>query len=230
MKYPITFFILGGLVSYLAVTLGGWWHLLHWFSFSCFALSAGYARLGPRVFGKRPDGHIPIWSKVIHLPYMIYSESVWQLVCLLSRENPTDIVSSDLILGRRLRLSECPEGVSNYVDLTAEVEDPAEIRGSTHYINLPILDASVPPPDALHSAIAQLKPGTTFVHCAQGHGRTGLFALALLAERHRIQSFDEGMTLIKSARPGVGLNKTQETFIKNYIAEQSSAADLQSWR
>ena len=225
MKYTIIFFMLGGLVSYLAVTLGGWWHLLHWFSFSCFALSAAYAGLGPRVFGKRPAGRIPIWSKIIHFPYMAYSEGIWQLTRLLSRENPTDMVSDDLILGRRLRVRELPEGVSNYVDLTAEVEDPAEIRQSTHYLNLPILDASVPSLDALHSIIAQLKPGTTFVHCAEGHGRTCLFALALLAERHRIRSFDEGMVLIKSARPGVGLNKTQKEFIRNYIAEQWVGAD-----
>ncbi len=69
MKYTITFFVLGGMVSYLAVTLGRWWHLLHWFSFSCFALSAGYAGLGPQVFGKRTDGHIPIRSKISRGPH-----------------------------------------------------------------------------------------------------------------------------------------------------------------
>jgi len=221
MKYSITFLILGGLVSYLAISLGGWWHLLHWFSLCCFAQSAGYTGLGPRVFGKRPDGRIPTWSKIIHLPYLVYSKCIWQINRLLSRENPTDIVSDDLILGRRLRADELPAHVANYVDLTSEFEDPVQIRKTTNYVNLPILDAGVPSRDALHSAIAQLKPGTTFVHCAQGHGRTGLFALALLAYRHRIRSFDEGMHLLKSARTGVGLNKTQEKFIRNYIAEQT---------
>jgi len=221
MKYSITFLILGGLVSYLAVSLGGWWHLLHWFSLSLFTQSAGYASLGSRVFGKRPDGRIPTWSKIIHLPYMVYSVCTWQLTRMLSRENPTVIVTDDLILGRRLQAGELPAHVANYVDLTSEFEDPVQIRKSTKYVNLPILDAGVPSQDALHSVIARLKPGTTFVHCAQGHGRTGLFALALLAYRHRIRSFDEGMALIKAARPGVGLNKTQETFIRNYIAEQA---------
>ena len=221
--YTITFLLLGGLVSYVAVTSGGWWHLLHWFSFSCLAQAAGYAGLGPRVFGKRPDGRIPIWSKTIHLPYMVYSECIWRIARLLSREHPTDMVWDDLILGRRLRASESPANVSNYVDLTSEVEDPAEIRRSAQYVNLPILDAGVPSRDALHSTIARLRPGTTFVHCAQGHGRTGLFAIGLLAERHRIQSFDEGMALIKSARPGIKLNKTQEAFVKKYIAEHMHA-------
>lgn len=220
MKYAITFLILGALISYLGFNLGQWWYLLYWFSFSCFALSAGYAGFGPRVFGKRPDGYIPFWSKIIHFPYMVSSECVWQLARLLSQEHTTDMVSNDLILGRRLNVKELPKDLSNYVDLTAEMEDPAEIRQSTHYISLPILDASVPSRDALCSAIAQLKSGTTFIHCAQGHGRTGLFALALLAKRRRIRSFDEGMALIRSARPGVRLNKAQEAFIRTYLAEQ----------
>lgn len=97
--------MLAVLVSYLAISLGGWCHVLHWFSLSCFLLAAGYAGLGPRVFGKRPNGRIPIWSRIVHLPFMLYSEVVWHLVRILSRENPIDEVSEDLVLGRRLRAS-----------------------------------------------------------------------------------------------------------------------------
>ena len=227
MKYTITFLLLGALVSFLAYIWGNWWHFLHWFSFSCFALSAGYAGLGPQVFGKQTDdGHIPVWSKVIHLPYMAFAECVWQLARLLSSENPTDTVTDDIILGRRLRVSELPEAVSNYVDLTAETEDPKAIRDSASYITFPILDASVPSSTALKSAVSQLPPGRTFIHCAQGHGRTGLFALALLLERRHIRSFKEGIELIKAARPGVRLNTTQEAFIRNYITEQTYTSGI----
>lgn len=177
------------------------------------------------MFGKRPDGRIPIWSKVVHCPYMALAESMWRLTRLFNRENPTDTITDDLILGRRLLVSESPGGVLNYVDLTAEMEDPKAIRDSTGYIAFPILDASVPSPVALRSAVSQLSPDRIFVHCARGHGRTCLFALALLLERRRIRSFDEGTALIKAARPGVVLNKTQEVFIRNYIAEQMRAAD-----
>ena len=225
MKYTIAFLIIGGLVSALACSLGEWWHLLHWFSLSCFALSAGYAGLGARVFGKRSDGRIPIWSKITHLPYMIFAECVWQLVRVCSRENPTDAVTDELILGRRLRTSELSEDVANYVDLTAETEDPKAIRDRMGYIAFPILDASVPSPTALRSAISRLSPGRTFVHCAQGHGRTGLFAIALLADRRHIQSYEEGLAILKAVRPGVGLNKTQEAFARNYIDKQSQATD-----
>ena len=221
MKYSLTFLMIGGLVSYLGITLGAWWHLLHWFSFSCIALSAGYARLGPRIFGKQPDGRIPVWSKIIHFPYMLYSEMVWQITRVLSRETATDKVLDDLIIGRRLRTREMPFGVTNWVDLTSEVEDPREIRESTNYINLPILDASIPTQEALRSTIDLLTHGVTYVHCAQGYGRTGLFALTLLADRGRIRSFDDGMALIKSARPGIKLNRIQEKFVRKFIAEQN---------
>jgi len=183
-------------------------------------MSAGYAGLGPRIFNKHPDGTIPLWVKIIHFPFLLYSAFVWQVTQMLSRENPYDRVQDDLIIGRRLRARELPHGIVNCVDLTAEFEDPKEIRESTNYVNLPILDAGVPETDTLDSVISRLSPGMTYVHCAQGHGRTGLFTLALLAKRGRIKSFQEGMARIKQARPGVGLNKTQDQFIRSYISEQ----------
>jgi protein-tyrosine phosphatase len=220
MRNSLTFFALGGLLSYLGFTLGGWWHFVHWFSFSCFALAAGYAGLGPRIFGKRSDGRFPVWSRIIHFPFMLYTETVWQLRRIFSRENPFDQILDNLIIGRRPRAGEIPAGISNCVDLTAEMEDPREIRESSNYVSMPILDTGVPPADTLRLALTRLAPGTTFVHCAQGHGRAGLFALALLAERGRIQCFDEGMSIVKSVRPGVVFSKAQERFIRDFIANQ----------
>jgi len=219
MKYVIAFAVLGILLSWTAISHGGWWYVLLWCAVSFFGLSVGYAGIGSRVFCKTPDGRIPVWAKITHSPFMLYSAAMWHLVRLLSREEAYNSVSDDLIVGRRLLAGELPAGIVNVVDLTAEVEDPYEIRKTTHYVSLPILDGSVPTRQALRSTIRKLSRGMTFVHCAQGHGRTGLFALAVLAERDRIQSFDEGMSLIKQARPGISLNTTQEKFIKKYIAE-----------
>ena len=124
-------------------------------------------------------------------------------------------------MGRRLRAFELPPGISNYVDLTAETEDPAAIRQSEAYLAFPILDAGVPDRHALKKTISDLKPGRTFVHCAQGHGRTGLFALALLSARGQIESFEEGIEKLKTVRPGLGLNTSQEAFMKDYMGEQN---------
>ncbi len=225
MKYTFIFIILGASVSYLGITLGHWWNVAHWFSFTCIALAFGYAGLGPIIFGKRRNGRIPVWSRIIHLPYMVYSEIVWNIARLLSRENAHDIVSDDLVLGRRLRSTELVEGLVNYVDLTAETEDPKRIRKLNGYICFPILDGSVPVVPDLVNLIASLPSGRTYVHCAQGHGRTGLFAIALLAKKGLVGSYEDGLAMIQQARPGIGLNRRQEAFVKKYIAEQRLVAD-----
>ena len=85
---------------------------------------------------------------------------------------------------------------------------------------------SVPLTEKLTSTISRIRTGTTYIHCAQGHGRTGLFALALLSTRGKVDSFEDGFSCIKNVRPGIGLNKTQETFIRKFIAEQRDADEF----
>ena len=80
MKYTILFLILGGLTCYQAWRGGGWWYLLGWFSLSCFVLATGYAGVGTRVLGKREDGKILAWGKIIHFPYILYSTILWHLI------------------------------------------------------------------------------------------------------------------------------------------------------
>jgi hypothetical protein len=225
MRYSLTFALLGALICYWAVSQGGWWYLLFWLAISFFTLSAGYIGFGSRIFFKKPDGTIPIWVKTMHFPFLLYAEVVWFVTQALSSENPFDKVHKDLIIGRRLRANELPTGILNYVDLTAEFEDPQEIRQSTNYISLPILDASVPSSEGLIWAISRLRAGTTYVHCAQGHGRTGLFALAFLLIRGNVDTYEDGFSLLKEVRQGIGLNKTQKTFVKKLIAEQLDPAD-----
>ncbi|UCD90762.1 MAG: hypothetical protein JSW04_04855 [Desulfobacterales bacterium] len=224
MKYSVIFGMMGVITCYLSVTLGGWWYLFLWLGISFFTLSVGYGGIGPRVFRKQPEGTIPLWVKIIHFPFFLYSKIVWHIARIMSRENPFDRLGDDLILGRRLFASELPSGVDNYVDLTAEFEDPKRIRKTINYQCLPILDGSVPLAQELTSTISRIHTGTTYIHCAQGHGRTGLFALALLSTQSKIDSFEGGFSLLKKVRPGIGLNKTQETFIRKFIAEQQDAA------
>lgn len=224
MKYSLTFALLGALVCYWAVSIGGVWHILIWIAISFWILSAGYAGIGPKIFCKGPAGTIPLWIKIIHLPFLLFSWLIWHCSLILNRENPFDKVGDDLILGRRLSANELPPYIVNYVDLTAEFEDPIEIRQSTNYISLPILDASIPSAQGLISALSRLRSGNTYVHCAQGHGRTGLFALALLTTQGSVRSFEDGFSLLKQARPGIGLNTAQERFIRKFISEQGVPA------
>jgi len=218
MKYAVLFLMLAAGTSTLAIIHGGWWHILHWFALSFLALSAGHAWLGPCIFGKKPDGRLPIWSKIFHLPFYLYTNLVWIIISRTSSEPATNRITDDLIVGRRLRKGELPADVVNCLDLTSEFEEPADIRTRTHYINLPILDAGTPRVPELHKALSQLEPGTTYIHCAQGHGRTGLVAMTLLARRDKHNTPEELFQRLTAIRPGIALNRAQWKFVKAYLA------------
>ena len=116
----------------------------------------------------------------------------------------------------------------NYVDLTAEFAEPAAIRKSPAYRSFPILDGAAPSPEALRAAVAGLRPGRTFVHCAQGHGRTGLFALAVLLSSGVARSVEDGLRLLRTARPGIRLSRDQRRCIEVYAETCTCGAITQS--
>lgn len=217
MKYAITFGVMslaliGGCVQYPNIR----WFLA-WSAVSFGSVALGYAGLGPRVFGKRKDGRISLPLKILNFPYLGFAWAVWHLIKLLSREAPFNRIDNDLVIGRRLLSSEAPDAFDHYVDLTAEFEEPTAIRQRSAYRCLPILDASVPSFDELNQVVDETASGRAFVHCAQGHGRTGLFALALLLRRGNVKTIEEGIALLCSLRPAVRLNREQITFAHRYL-------------
>lgn len=189
----------------------GW--LLVWLGADFLILSVAYLTRSHRVFGKRSNGTLPLWSWCLFMPYFAYSSLVWNLVRLIVSEPALNHVSNTLIVGRRLIDTEVPGDIANYVDLTSEFPETNRARQFAGYLNFPLLDAGAPDPEILQATIASLKPGRTFVHCAQGHGRTGLFALALLFTTRAVASVDEGMKVLQSVRPGIRLNAEQRRCI-----------------
>ncbi len=228
MRYAITLGIMSlALFAVSALYPSARW-LLIWAGVSFGSVALGYAGVGPRVFGKTASGRIPLALKILNLPYLAYTWFVWHLVRLLSREAAFNAIDDNLVIGRRLLASEAPEGFDHYVDLTAEFEEPAPIRIRPGYRCLPILDASVPRVEELRGAVESSARGRTFVHCAQGHGRTGLFALALLLRRGSVQTIEEGVGLLRSLRPAVRLNREQVDFAHRYLKTNAEQAGAQN--
>ena len=190
-----------------------------WSALSFGVVALGYAGLGSKVFGKQEDGTISLGLKVINLPFLLFTWSIWHVYRLLSKEDPFNKIGDDLVIGRRLLSSEIIEDYDHYVDLTAEFEEPLPIRSSPSYHCFPILDASTPSVEDLYSATEQTQVGKTYIHCAQGHGRTGLFALALLHRRGKVNSVAEGISILKSLRPAINLNTQQEQFMSHYLTK-----------
>ena len=180
MSHRHVLVLLGVLLVVFGLVEGAWFLSAVWLGASFLVVGIAHGRGSHGVFGKRGDGTLPLWSWLLFFPLLVYIAAVWHLLRLISREPALNTVTDKLVVGRRLLPFEFRDHFDNYVDLTAEFREPCRIGRSPCYRSFPILDGSAPSPEALRSAVASLRPGRTYIHCAQGHGRTGLFALAVL--------------------------------------------------
>jgi hypothetical protein len=211
MKYGAFFSTLSLLSAFQAFTSGGWFLLLAWPAISFGAIGLAYLTLGHRVFGKRSDGSMTFASVAILLPYLLYLWVVWHLIRLVSREPAYNTLVDGVLIGRRLLSSEIPVATQTVVDLTSEFPEPVALRSVSNYVAAPMLDASVLPPQSLANLASRIAMADTpvYIHCAQGHGRTGLVAALLLLARGDAENPDAAMQMIQSSRPLVGLNGVQ---------------------
>jgi hypothetical protein len=214
MSYKHLMLLLGLSMVALGLTRGLWGIPLAWLGLNFAVLGVAYWRHNHRVFGKTPQGRLPFWSRLLFLPLLVYHWLVWHLLRLLSREPAYSRVTDKLVLSRRVLPFELDEVFENYVDLTAEFAEPSAIRKRPGYRCFPLLDGSAPTPEALAEAVKSLPPGRTFVHCAQGHGRSGLFGLAFLLVSRVTRTLDEGLEMLQAARPGVRLSRDQRRCIE----------------
>lgn len=211
MKYGVLFSTLSLLLAYCAVTSGGWYLLLLWLVMSFGLVGLGYLALGDRVFGKRSNGSMAFVPVAILFPYLLCLWAVWHIVRLVSREPAYNTLVDGVLIGRRLLSSELPAGTQTVVDLTSEFPEPAALRSVPSYIAAPMLDASVLPPQSLVDLASRIAAAETpvYIHCAQGHGRTGLVAALVLLARGNAKNADNAIELLQSSRPLVGLNSIQ---------------------
>jgi hypothetical protein len=221
MRHATALLILGLMLVGAAWWAGAFGLIAGWLGVDFLLLGGAHLRGGHGVFGKRANGTLPLWSWMVFLPLFLLTLLVWHLARLFSGEPAFHRVSPHLVVGRRLFTREKPGGFANYVDLTAEFAEPREVREAPEYVAFPLLDASAPSVAALRGAVAGLRPGPTFIHCAQGHGRTGLFALAVLLESKTVQTVDEGLAKLTEVRPGIRLSASQEQCIRVFAGEIS---------
>lgn len=220
MKLIIANLLVGISLIYLGFSGSGFGLLAAWLGLDFFLTGLGYAGLGARIYGKKESGRFPVWAIILYLPFFLYTLAIWHLVQLMIRENAYDRVTANIIIGRRLCNKTYPEGVENYVDLTAEFCEPKSVIENFNYISLPILDGHVPDIDKLNFALDKLSNGITYIHCGQGHGRTGLFAALLLARRGEVSTLEEALALLRRNRPKLSLTSKQNEFVRTIIEQK----------
>jgi hypothetical protein len=218
MIYGVVFLALAVQLVALGALLGGWGLMFLWPGVSFALVALGYLGAGPRVFGKRVDGTRHPIATVLLLPYLVFVYAVWWGVCRLSREPVRHEVVPRLFLGRRVSPRELPAGCELVIDLTCEFEAAPAIRRRTGYAGLPTLDAGIPDLDQFRVVVSRAAacPGVVFVHCAQGHGRSGLFAAAVLVARGLAADPRQAVRMVRAVRPWVRLKPHQMRFLTAY--------------
>jgi protein-tyrosine phosphatase len=223
MKYAVVFSLLALYLAVLAAVLGEGYWLLLWPALSFALVAAGYAGLGPGVFGKRDDGRLAWWAVVVLLPYLLFTWVVWHLHRWLSRQACCHEVASGVWLGRRPLRREVPAGVGLVVDLTAEFFVARGVRAGRDYLALPTLDGTAPDEDRCRAVLARLAehPGPVYIHCAAGHGRSALLAAAVLLARGLAADERQAEAHLRQVRRGVRLKPVQRRLLRRLFAVHS---------
>ena len=216
--YAITLNILGGMLLYLSIQISNIFIMIifFWLGIDLILIALGYLLNNEKVFNKKENGKIYTINKIILLPYLLYTQIIWYLVIIFSKEDKFNQITEELIIGRRL-LKEIPKDVINCIDLTCEFDESKKIISKINYISIPILDGNTPNILLLEKGLDKLKKGKTYVHCAQGHGRTGVLAIILLVKSNKCKTYSDAIKLIQENRKKLKLNKKQSNFIKQYF-------------
>ena len=218
MKYALVFWSVTLLCIYYAVAGRGWMYILCWPGLSFGVAGAAYVGGGPRYFGKRQDGSLNPVALLLLLPYLLYTWGVWYLWRLTTSEPPFHNLYEGVKIGRRLLPPELPDQTDMVFDLTSEFPEPSSIRSSVLYRLVPALDARPPEPVTLREAAEQVlsAKNAVYIHCANGHGRTGTLAGAVLMLSGKTQTTEETIAFIRRCRPGVTLNSSQRKALDDF--------------
>ena len=217
MRYGVLFTLLGGGLILQAASLQGWFWVLVWPGISFGAVGLAYLGLGPGIFGKRPDGSMAWHAIVFLLPHLAPLWLTWRLVRAVSREDCSNEVVPGVFVGRRPLAGEIPPEVTLLVDLTAEFPELRAVQAGRQYVSAPMLDTGIAQREPFAELVRQVSqwPGAVYIHCAQGHGRSGTLATAVIVAKGHCATADEAVSMLRAARPRLRLGRNQLAFAKS---------------
>jgi len=216
-KYSLVFATLAVLCWYQMWQPGRWNLLFAWPAVSFTLVALAYLWNQPAIFGKQPSGKLRPLNIALLFPYLVFAWSTWHVLRRVRREAPWHRITDQILIGRRLLNSEVPEDVDHVIDLTCEFTEPVVLR-QKDYHSFPILDASAPSVEELLKWIETISQfeGTILIHCAEGHGRSGLIVAALLLFTGQAETEEESIQMIQSQRANVRLNKDQRDVLERF--------------
>lgn len=204
-------YVLGRYVYYIPMIISLWCATV------AGLLSSAYKENDPLAFGKKETGSRAWYGTLSFFPYLIPLWIRQFIITRCTKEPAYNELLPGIFIGRRLsKASQLPEGCTTIVDLAAEFPEAKSIRKLPGYKSFPILEASVRSREDLCEFIATLPERGIYIHCGQGHGRTGFFSAAFLLERGLAKSLDEAESMLVAARPRLKLRKSGRNVLEKW--------------
>ena len=227
------FYFMGAvLLAYFAVT--GTSPLLTfiwaWTSLSLFLVGSAYWFNLASIFRKRQDGTIPWYIRWGFIPFLLGSRLYNHWARKRDSVPSMQKIDEQLYLGCRLFSADLEKIKANKItailDVTAEFDglDWSQFEDHIEYLNIPILDHSVPTSAQLNQAVNWLHRQVrankqVLIHCAMGRGRSVLVLAAYLVCKDKQRNFAEVLQQIKQVRKTAGLNKWQLRALEHMLKQ-----------
>ena len=227
LVYAFSFALIGAALAALAVLRGGAWWAALWPAVSFLVVAVAYAGGGPRLLGKGAGGRFAPWAVVVLGPFVLFTWLVWHADRLLARGPAGHEVAPGVWVGRRPGSHELPPDTRLVVDLTCEMWPPRRLGDAGRsYVCAPTLDGAAPADAALADLMRLVAdtPGTIYIHCARGRGRSAALAAALLVARGVAADVTEAEQMLTSALSVVRLNAAQRAWVTRVTRAAPSPA------
>ena len=211
-----------------------------WASASFFAVSLAYLLNKPAIFRKRANGTIPISIRWLLWPFL-WATQLYNAIARRKDKLPAiQEVEPGLFLARRLFPSDIHflryHDIGAVLDVTAEFDSLnwTLLGEEIDYLNLPILDHSVPTEAQVERALNWIhthrKDGrSVIVHCALGRGRSVFMMAAYLLSQHPGKTPVSVLKQIKSIRKSIFLNKKQLHHLTTLHHERKLRVKNSAW-
>jgi hypothetical protein len=200
-----------GLISVLALWIGGVGLWLLWPAVSLVIVAANYGIFGARGFEKDARGRMSVATRLLLAPYLagaFVNSRSW------TRHEREPAAICDGVWLWRIPSSREATGFATVVDLCAEL--PGATTSGT-WMCIPMLDLVAPEPAQLRCAAAAIEraraAGTVLVCCALGYSRSAAAVATWLVTSHRAENMSEAIERVHRARPRMVIDVPLQTAI-----------------
>ena len=211
-----------------------------WTSLSLFLVSSAYWFNLASIFRKRQDGTIPWYIRWGFIPFLLGSQAYNFWARKRDSVPSMQQIDDKLYLGCRLTAQDLTKIKANKItailDVTAEFDalDWSQFEDHMEYLNVPILDHSVPTSAQLNQAVNWLHRQVrankqVLIHCALGRGRSVLVLAAYLVCKDKQRNFAQVLQQIKQVRKTAGLNKWQLRALEKMHQQDKIAIHKVAW-